>query len=334
MSELMLLNWKERASYVAGWTMLLTVAPLVACVVFATVLWEAIDRGFRGGFVESGHELSGVLMGTIVPGLDRLTSPINSLLVKHKEDAYIVNCAVVYGLGLPALLSYCGRQHLAAGSFSVLMCFAFHVLRMGPFFMNFAYVYATCHKEGHAIAAKAGLWRAPLDKAGPLRHIFNWWIGLYYGVMPSSFSVGHSINHHRYNNGPEDVVSTSDKPRDSAKALVCYLPRFALCAAPPPAPAAPAARAHPAAARRRYACNLSTIVQFCKQKEYRVAVGVLCGSIYYFSFFGAVAYLCAPPLPPLRSPPPRRAAPPTAHRRRPPQVRPPLRAGVRGVPLP
>ena len=32
--------------------------------------------------------------------------------------------------------------------------------------MNFAYVYATCHKEGHAIAAKAGLWRAPLDKAG------------------------------------------------------------------------------------------------------------------------------------------------------------------------
>ena len=46
MSELKLLNWKERASYVAGWTMILTVAPLVACVVFATVLWEAIDRGF------------------------------------------------------------------------------------------------------------------------------------------------------------------------------------------------------------------------------------------------------------------------------------------------
>jgi hypothetical protein len=43
MSELKLLNWKERASYVAGWTMLITVAPLVGCVVFATVLWEAID---------------------------------------------------------------------------------------------------------------------------------------------------------------------------------------------------------------------------------------------------------------------------------------------------
>lgn len=26
--------------------------------------------------------------------------------------------------------------------------------------------------------------------------------------------VGHSINHHKYNNGPSDVVSTADKPRD------------------------------------------------------------------------------------------------------------------------
>ena len=43
------------------------------------------------------------------------------------------------------------------------------------------------------------------------RNSFNWWIGLFYGVLPSSFACGHSINHHKYNNGPLDVVSTSDK---------------------------------------------------------------------------------------------------------------------------
>ena len=45
------------------------------------------------------------------------------------------------------------------------------------------------------------------------RNVFNWWIGLYYGVLPSSFACGHSINHHKYNNGPLDVVSTSDRVR-------------------------------------------------------------------------------------------------------------------------
>jgi hypothetical protein len=32
--------------------------------------------------------------------------------------------------------------------------------------------------------------------------------------MPASFAIGHSINHHKFNNGPADVVSTADKPRD------------------------------------------------------------------------------------------------------------------------
>ena len=43
------------------------------------------------------------------------------------------------------------------------------------------------------------------------RNVFNWWVGLFYGVLPSSFAYGHSINHHKYNNGPLDVVSTSDR---------------------------------------------------------------------------------------------------------------------------
>ena len=42
--------------------------------------------------------------------------------------------------------------------------------------------------------------------------IFNWWVGMFYGVLPATFAYGHSINHHKYNNAKEDVITTSDKP--------------------------------------------------------------------------------------------------------------------------
>ena len=40
-----------------------------------------------------------------------------------------------------------------------------------------------CHKEGHALAARGGLFAAPYDRRGPLRYVYNWWVGLFYGVM-------------------------------------------------------------------------------------------------------------------------------------------------------
>ena len=119
---------------------------------------------------------------------------------------------------MPLMLCAFGRMHLACESTraALLLCYAYHVLRIGPFFMNFAYVYSVCHKEGHASAARTGLFKAPFDRSGPFRYIFNWWIGLFFGVLPSTFAVGHSINHHKYNNGPGDILSTCDKPRDES----------------------------------------------------------------------------------------------------------------------
>jgi hypothetical protein len=137
--------------------------------------------------------------------------------------------------------------------------------------MNFAYVYTLCHKEGHTAAARTGLWHAPYDKRGIFRYIFNWWIGLFYGVLPASFAIGHSVNHHRYNNGPGDVISTSDKPRDSFTALICYLPRFML-----------------------YATNVSTVWQFLQEGQHKVAKNAIFGSIYYLLWVVFVAISVGP----------------------------------------
>lgn len=119
-----------------------------------------------------------------------------------------------------------------------------------------------CHKEGHS---QTGLFAEPLNAV--LRNVFNWWIGLFYGVMPSSFAYGHSINHHKYNNGPLDVISTADKPRDEFMNFVAYVPRFA-----------------------GYAINVSTVWQFTREGQYKTALKMLVGSVYWASFVCLAGY--------------------------------------------
>jgi len=224
------------------------------------MLWEACDRGFRGGFVESGNELSGVLVSRIVPWINRATHDFSVRMVKHKEDAYMVNATFLFAVGMPLIFAACAYDSVVNrnGGVSLSICFLYHVLRLGPYFMNFAFVYTLCHKEGHASVARTGLWAAPYDKKGIFRYVYNWWIGLFYGVMPASFAVGHSVNHHKYNNAEEDVVSTSDKPRDNFVNFIAYLPRWA-----------------------SYALNISTTLQFIREGKYKTAFDCVLGSAYY-----------------------------------------------------
>ena len=261
-------NNYERISLVVGALTLLCIGPPIGIVIGSTVVLEAIDRGFKGGLVESNNELTGVIFGKLVPWFERVTKPFNSKLVKHADDAFLVNFGAYMAIGMPLLLTTFGRWHLEAQSSLAmyLLAYCYHVIRIGPFFMNFAYVYSVCHKEGHAAAARNGLFRPPFDKTGPFRYIFNWWIGLYFGVLPSTFAIGHSINHHRYNNGPSDIISTADKPRDEWRWLVAYIPRFML-----------------------YACNVSTTFQFLKEGKPKTAAQTVAGTLYYLVFAGLVA---------------------------------------------
>jgi hypothetical protein len=258
----------ERASYLTGALILGLVGPPVALIVGTTVVWEAIDRGFKGGLVESNNELSGVVMGRIVPWITRITAPFNRRLVKHEADAFVVNFALYACVGLPLLLRTFGNLHLAAQSTgaAIGLCWLYHVIRLGPMFMNFAYVYSICHKEGHAAAARTGLFAKPFDRRGPFRYVFNWWVGLYFGILPSSFAVGHSINHHKYNNGPGDVISVADRPRDEWRWLVAYIPRF-----------------------MAYATNVSTVRQFLREGKAGVAAQTAAGTAYYLAWLALVA---------------------------------------------
>ena len=255
-----LIGVKEHLQLVGGFAILCTVAPFVAPVVFSAVVWEAFDRGFDGGFVQSGKELSGLILGRFAPWFNRVTNNFNAQFVKQREDGYMMNVILLQGVVIPAAFLAC-YLYTAANGFSLALCWAYHVFRIGPYFMNFAYCYTLCHKEGHSLR---GLYSKPYNNA-VLRNIFNWWVGLFFGVMPASFAFGHSINHHRYNNGPSDVITTSDRPRDEWRWLVAYVPRFAL-----------------------YACNISTTWQFYKEGLPRVALNVCLGTVYWLAFVGLV----------------------------------------------
>lgn len=195
-----------------------------------------------------------------------VTAPYLVSFVKNPLDTFAVNTAILLGVIIPSFFFYCLQDTLKTGSVSLSLWFMYNVFRLGPYFMNFAYAYTLCHKEGHS---RLGLFKGPL--APLLSCFFNWWCGLFFGVMPSSFAYGHSVNHHRYNNGPNDVVSIADKPRDQWRALVAFLPRWML-----------------------YSVNISTIRQFIQEGNYKLALRVFYGTLYAFIFISSIGYIAGP----------------------------------------
>eukprot|EP01059_Diplonema_ambulator_P019402 TRINITY_DN325_c0_g3_i1.p2 TRINITY_DN325_c0_g3~~TRINITY_DN325_c0_g3_i1.p2 ORF type:complete len:460 (+),score=163.55 TRINITY_DN325_c0_g3_i1:53-1381(+) len=236
---------KEKFWFGVGMGMLLTFFPLTVVTVASTVVWDALDRGFMG------KPQDGIAF-IIAKWINKVTAPFGAMFVKNKEDAFIVNVVLLLGVALPAFFFW-NLWYTLQNGFTLKLCFAYHVLRLGPYFMNFAYVYTNCHKECHN---HVGVFKKPYHY--PLQYVFNWWIGLFYGVIPSSFAFGHAINHHKYNNGPKDVISTADKPRDSGRNFICYIPRQFL-----------------------YAINISTVHQFIEDKEYDTAFKMVVGTVWY-----------------------------------------------------
>merc|ERR1719149_244273 len=94
-------GWQERLSLLSGLTLLVTTGPIVGAIVGSTVLWEAIDRGFKGGLVESNNELTGLIFGRIVPWITRVTAPFNKKLVKNPDDSFLPNASIFFVFGLP-----------------------------------------------------------------------------------------------------------------------------------------------------------------------------------------------------------------------------------------
>jgi hypothetical protein len=234
------------ASTTLGAILFGTLLPPVGLVVGSTVLWDAIDP----------------ITMRAAKKWNQGTGKFFARFMKHPSDGFMCNCLILFGGIIPLLFTLNLYSTLQVG-FSWWRCYLYHVFRIGPYFMNFAYVYTLAHKEGHMLS---GMFKDPYNMV--LRNAFNFWVGLFYGVMPSSFAYGHTRNHHRYTNSPHDVVTTGDRPRDNFTNFIRYIPRFG-----------------------SYAVNISTVIEFWQDGNYLYVAKMLWGTLVYWSFASLIFYI-------------------------------------------
>jgi hypothetical protein len=145
----------EVVMFITGVTILVTHLPFVGLVAGSACVWECLDRGFRGGIMRTGTELSGWLCATVVPWWLNLTHNFSKRFVKRDIDSFMVSVAFLLGVVIPAMFFFVFWHHMTYG-FSLWVFWIYHTIRLGPFVQNFAYAYTMCHKEGHAYS---GLWK-------------------------------------------------------------------------------------------------------------------------------------------------------------------------------
>jgi hypothetical protein len=153
---------------------------------------------------------------------------------------------------VPALAAY-NLWVTVTDGFNLKMWFVYHLLRVGPMAMHFAIVNTLAHKEGHS---HMGMFKKPYHSL--MQYTFNWWVGTFYGLAPSTYTYGHSRNHHQYNNEQGDVVSTADMPRDNFLNYLAYIPRWFA-----------------------YHINVTTYLQFSAEQNTDYANKMVLGSMWY-----------------------------------------------------
>lgn len=228
---------------VIGSVILLCTLPFVGVVVGSSVLWKTIMEKTLACYTNT-YWMSSALKN------------FNSRFVKHPEDSFMMNLIYMFGIVMPGFFFF-SLWYTKTYGFSFALAFVYNLIRIGPYFMNFAYIYTSCHKEGHS---PVGLFKPRYNFL--LRNIFNWWIGIFFGVMPSSFAYGHSKNHHKYDNLEDDIISSADLPRDSFPNFLAYIPRFFL-----------------------YALNISSVMQFFAEGQYKYCIRMMIGNVVFGAFF-------------------------------------------------
>lgn len=196
---------------------MLLMLPWQAALVAVTVVWLGAWR-----LLERLPPVAGLIRGAHAVR-DALARRV---LVDPQDAPYL---STVFGLGLlvPARLALSlGYQVAVVGVLqgqpvSWPAVFLFHVLWMGPNHPFFGHATTLMHHHGHQ-----GRIFQPRYK---LLDIFLVYVlGTLYGHVPESFAVGHVRNHHRYDNGPEDVLTTMHLDRSRFVSWLRYRTQFLL----------------------------------------------------------------------------------------------------------
>lgn len=190
-------------------------------------------------------------------GLPRLVRtkfavPMGQIMLKDPRNADYLPWITFLACFTPALFGWALWRHREYGlEFSTL--FLYHFLRIGPHFRFFAHIHTLVHKEGHD---HRGFWKGSFQL---FNEVCQWWIGPFYGIVPTSYSVSHLKIHHRWHNDVDDVHTNLDLDRTKFKSFLVYVPRFTL-----------------------YWVGITPLALFLKRGERRVALQGLYGVAAYY----------------------------------------------------
>lgn len=253
-----LARWLE---FLAGCLIFFLPIPLVVCQIVACTLWEFADQATLK-LTNKGTALN--------EWCDRFW--IYKRLVQHPKDTFIVNTTIWLGLVLPAYFCFeavAQAKSIAEGNGIIWWRAAlYNVVRIGPMYRHFMFVYVLCHKEAHSYGK---LFSMPHRKYLGLQYAYNYFIGFFHGVLPGPFTESHIYNHHKYDNDSDDVYSTGAYPRDSFGQFLRYVYIWFL-----------------------YALNISSIAKFFEEGKNSRAWRCIAGCAYYAAGVGLCARLVSP----------------------------------------
>lgn len=236
--------------------------PLVFCQIVCCTLWEGLDQMTLK--ITNKATRFNEWCGKNLPSYKKI--------VQHPKDTFIVNTTVWLAVCLPAYFAveaYAQKQSLAAGNgFLWWRAAIYNVVRIGPMYRNFMYVYVLCHKEAHSYGK---LFSMPYRKYMGLQFVYNYFIGFFHGVIPGPFTESHIYNHHKYDNDSDDVYSTGAYPRDSFRQYLRYVYIWFL-----------------------YALNVSSIRKFHSEGKMDRAIRCVVGCLYYAAGLAMCAYCVSP----------------------------------------
>jgi len=237
------LRWIE---FMIGCVIFFIPLPLVFVQIVCTTSWEFLDQ----------HTLNICDFGT------QLNIRFDSYLKKythHPKDGFMVTTTIWLGLVLPTYFcweAYTQYQSIQAGEgFLWWRAALYNIIRIGPQYRHFMFVYVLCHKEAHSYGK---LFAEPYNTTLGLKYVYNYFIGFFHGVLPGPFTESHIYNHHKYDNDKDDVYSTGAYPRDSFIEFLRYVYIWFL-----------------------YALNISSILKFYQEQRMERVLRSIGGTLYY-----------------------------------------------------
>ncbi|KAL3920817.1 MAG: hypothetical protein SGILL_003069 [Bacillariaceae sp.] len=244
------MRWVE---FITGSTIFFCALPFVTFQIICCTLWEFLDQ-------------STLRMCELATKLNTLTGPYQEWLVSNPKDSFVVNTTIWLGFCLPCYFLYEAYCQTHSDHFIWWRAALYNIVRIGPMYRNFMYVYVLCHKEAHCFGK---IWKSPYDRL--LGNIYNYYVGFFHGVLPGPFTQSHIYNHHKYDNAKLDVYSTGAFPRDSFFYFLHYIYVWFL-----------------------YALNISTMVQFYKENKMRRVFNTFLGTAFFATMVAAVWHFCGP----------------------------------------